>query len=87
MTVQNPIDVEHALDVLLAAAAEYARVTIGSHDKNAEIIDRFGENLVLGVDLGRSSVALSGRNPNGALTFILGTKQPDPPKFGADERD
>lgn len=87
MTEQNPIDVEHALNVLLAAAAEYARVTIGAHDKNTEIVDRFGGNLVLGVDLGRSSVALSGRNPDGALTFILGTQQPDPPTFSADERD
>ena len=60
MTAQTQLDTERALNVLLAAAAEFARLTIGSHDKATEIADRFGENLVLGVDLGRGSVAPSG---------------------------
>ena len=87
MTARTQLDTERALYVLLAAAAEFARLTIGAHDKAVEISDRFGENLVLGVDLGRGSVALSGRNPGGELTFILGAQQPDPPRFSAEERD
>ena len=87
MTEQSRPDADRALNALLAAAAEFARETIAAHDKAAEIVDRFGENIVLGVDLGRGSVALSGRNPGGELTFILGAQRPGTPGLNAEERD
>ena len=87
MAEQSRPDADKALNALLAAAAEFARETIAAHDKAAEIVDRFGENIVLGVDLGRASVALSGRNLGGELTFILGAQRSGSPALNAEERD
>jgi hypothetical protein len=87
MTDRSQPDSEKVLNTLLAAAAEFARVTIAGHEKEPEIVDRFGDNIVLGVDLARASVALSGRNPGGELTFILGAQRPGAPKLSAEEHD